>query len=405
MRISSSMIFSSATRNMQQLQSDIYHLQNQMSANRRILTPSDDPVAAAQALAVSQNKAVNQQFIDNQKNAADQLALVGSRLTSVSDLIISVQEQAANVANGNMNDTGRQAVVAELRQRYDQLMGLANSANAMGDYVFAGFSSKNQPFSAQGSAGSRTVSYAGDGGQQQLQVGSQRLMDVTENGSDVFMRIPQGNGDFVYSAGSANTGTGTIGASSMINAYDGSTYQLTFSAANTYTLTTNGVTDPTPVTYTPGSSITLGTSGGSQVNITLSGTPAAGDTFSVAPSTNQDIFKTLDNMIGALESNVSASDATKAAFKNQMALISDNLAQALNSVLTVQTSIGARQNELDSLTNAATDADTQYQSNLDRLQGLDMVQAVSDMANQKLVLESAQLSFTKISQMSLFSYL
>lgn len=404
MRISTSMIFSSATKSMQDMQSSIYHLANQMSSGRRILTPSDDPVAAAQVLTISQNQAVNQQFIDNQNNAADQLALLEGHVNSVNELIIAVQEQVTAASNESLNDLSRKAIASDIRQRYDELMGLANSSNAMGDYVFAGFSSKTVPFSAQGSPGGRTVSYAGDGGQQQLQVASGRLMNVSENGADVFMSIPQGNGNFVFSAGSSNSGSGAIGASSVLSGYSGDTYKLTFTSATTYTLTTNGVVDPTPLTYTPGSTIVLGASG-QQVNISISGTPATNDTFSVTPSTNQDLFKTLDDMIKALESNVSANDSTKAAFKNQMSLVSKNLGQALDNVLNVQTSIGARRVELDSLTSAATDADTQYQSDINRLQNIDMVQAVSDMANQKMVLEAAQLSFKQVSQMSLFNYL
>jgi len=404
MRISTSMIFSSGTQNLQQLQSGIYNLQNQMSTGRRIQTPSDDPVAAAQVLTISQNQALNQQYLDNQGNAADKLALLEGHVNSVSELIIAVQEQATSAVNKNGTDQSRKAIAAEIRQRYDELIGLANSSDAMGDYVFAGFSSKIQPFSAQGSPGNRTVSYAGDGGQQQLQVASGRLMDVSENGRDIFMSIPQGNGHFVFSAGATNAGSGTVEASSMVSGYDGNNYQLTFTSATTYTLTTNGVTNPTPVTYTPGSAITLGASG-QQINISISGTPAAGDTFSVAPSTNQDIFKTLDNMIQALEANVSTNDTTKAAFQNQMSVISKNLDQALTSVLSVQTSIGANRLELDSLTSAATDADTQYQSNVDRLQNLDYTKAISEMANMKMMLEAAQLTFKQISQMSLFSYL
>ncbi|MFZ2267889.1 MAG: flagellar hook-associated protein FlgL [Azonexus sp.] len=404
MRISTSMIFSNATQNMLQLQSGIYHLQNQMSTGRRILTPSDDPVAAAQALTISQNQAVNKQYLDNQGNAADKLALIEGHINSVSELIVSVQEQAASAVGKTGSDPLLKVIAAEIRQRYDELVGLSNSSDALGDYVFSGFSSKIQPFSAQGSPGSRTVSYAGDGGQQQLQVASGRLMDVSESGSAVFMRIPQGNGHFVFSAGSANAGTGTISASSLVSGYDQNTYELNFTSASTYTLTTNGVNDPTPVAYTPGSAIVLGASG-QQINIAISGTPAPGDTFSVVPATNQDIFKTLDDMITALESNVSTNDSTKAAFKNQMDLVSKNLGQALVSVLTVQTSVGARRAELESLTSAANDADTQYQSNLDRLQNLDYTQAISDMSNQKMILDAAMQSFTQVSQMSLFNYL
>jgi flagellar hook-associated protein 3 FlgL len=110
-------------------------------------------------------------------------------------------------------------------------------------------------------------------------------------------------------------------------------------------------------------------------------------------------------MIGALESNVSSSATSKATFKNQMMLISQNLHQAFNHLLTAQTSVGARQTELDNLTAVGKDRDVQYQTNLNTLQNVDMIQAASDMANQKMVLEAAQLSFKQVSQMSLFNYL
>ena len=406
MRISTSMIFSSATKNMQSLQSGIYRLQNQMSTGRRILTPSDDPVAAAQALSISQNQAVNQQYLDNQNNAADQLALLEGHVSSVRDLIIEVQTQAASVANGSGNDTSRKAVAADIRQRYEELMGLANATNATGDYLFAGFSSKTQPFSATGAAGSRTASYAGDAGTQQLQVSNGRMMEVSENGMDMFMNIPQGNGQFVFSAGTGNSGTGTLGASTAIGGYDGNTYALTYdTASSSFAVSINGVASGS-VSYTSGSTIALPPAPATaRLNVAISGVPANGDTFTVAPSANQDIFETLDNMIAALEGNVSASPANLAAFKNQMSAVSNNLNQALDHVLSIQTGIGARRTELDSLVSATTDVDTQYQSDLDRLQNVDMVKAVSDMANMKMLLDAAQASFKQVSQLSLFSYL
>jgi flagellar hook-associated protein 3 FlgL len=404
------MIFSNSTLNMQQLQSDLYKMNNQISAQRRVLTPSDDPIASAQALVVSQNQSVNTQFSDNQGEAASQLSSVSGTLSAVSDLIINVQEQVTKATNPNLDDKSRVAIAAEIRQRYDELLGLANSADGMGQHSFAGFRSDTQPFTAVGTPGNRTVSYAGDGGQRQIQVASGRMMDVSESGSAVFMRVPQGNGQFMVSAGATNGGTGVVDSSSVISGYDGSTYKLTFTSANTYTLdvTTNGATTSTPgQSYTAGSQIVLG-SGGQQIKIAISGAPAVGDTFTVAPSTNQDVFKTLDDMIKALESNVSASDANKAAFNNQMSAIKSNLGQALNNVLNVQTSVGARQVELDSLTSVSSDLNLQYSADLTKLEGRDeqsMTKIISDMASQKTALDAAMLSFTQISKMSLFNYL
>lgn len=50
---------------LQQSHSALFKLNNQLSTGRRVLTPQDDPVAAAQALVVTQSKEVNQQYINN----------------------------------------------------------------------------------------------------------------------------------------------------------------------------------------------------------------------------------------------------------------------------------------------------------------------------------------------------
>ena len=408
MRISTSMMFDTGTQNMQQLQSGLYKLQNQMSTGRNILTPSDDPVAAAQALVISQRQSVNTQFIDNQGNADSRLANLESSLGGVSDLLQSVKTRAVEAGNGAYSDSDRKAIAAEIRQRFDELMGLANSTDAMGNFVFSGYRSGTQPFSATGTPGSRTTDYQGDGGKQQLQVATGRVMDVSESGSDVFMSVPQGNGQYTFTAGAGNTGTGVVGATSVVSGYAGSSYQLVFTAPNTYDLTvTTAGSPPTTIpnlTYTSGDAITLGPAG-QTFNISITGTPAALDKFDIKPATNQDIFKTLDSMIKALEGNVSSSPVSRAAFQNQMVTISENLDQALDHISGKQTSIGARRLELESLGNLAADQKLQDQTDLSKLQDLDYTKATSDMANQKMVLEAAQLSFKQVSQLSLFTYL
>jgi len=406
MRISTSMMFDTGTQNMLQLQTNLYKLQNQMSTGRRILTPSDDPVAAAQALEVSQRQSVNSQFMDNQGNAASQLSSLESSVRTASDLISNVMVRAAEADNQNISDNSRQAIAFEISENFSQLLGLANSTDGLGQYVFSGFRGDTEPFAVSGSPGNRTTSYHGDDGRRQLQVDTGRVMDVSESGADVFARIPQGNGAFTSTAGAANTGTGVLGASSVISGYNDSTYQLTFTAPGVYDVYVNGSAAPslTGQIYTAGSDILVGPAA-QQIKINISGSPAAGDTFTVNPASNQDIFTTLDSMIKALNANVSSSATTKAAFKNQMTQIRQNLGQAFDHLVTAQTSIGARRLELENLTSAGADRDLQYQTDLKNLQELDYTKAISDMANQKMVLEAAQLSFKQVSQMSLFNYL
>lgn len=408
MRISTSMMFDTGTQNMLQLQTNMYKLQNQMSTGRRILTPSDDPVASAQILEISQRQSVNEQFLDNQGNAASQLTELESNLRSASDLISNVMVRAAEADNPNISDTSRQAIAFEINENFAQLLGLANSADASGQHVFAGYRGATLPFGVSGSPGNRITTYHGDDGSRQLQVETGRMMDVSESGSDVFMRIPQGNGSFAFSAGAGNAGTGVIGGSSVVTGYNDSTYALTFTGPGVYTLdvTTNGVAAPpvTGQTYVEGSDIVFGPAS-QQIRIKISGTPVAGDTFTVQPASNQDIFSTIDRMIKALSVNVTSSPTAQATFKNQMTEIRQNLAQAYDHLITAQTSVGAKRLELENLSIAGADRDLQYQTDIDKLQGLDYTKAISDMANQKMVLEAAQLTFKQVSQMSLFNYL
>jgi flagellar hook-associated protein 3 FlgL len=53
----------------------------------------------------------------------------------------------------------------------------------------------------------------------------------------------------------------------------------------------------------------------------------------------------------------------------------------------------------------AKDADTQFSARLSDLQDLDYTEASSKLANYKMQLEAAQLSFKTISQLSLFNIL
>jgi flagellar hook-associated protein 3 FlgL len=78
---------------------------------------------------------------------------------------------------------------------------------------------------------------------------------------------------------------------------------------------------------------------------------------------------------------------------------------ALNNVLTVQASVGARLKEIDYLDSTGTDLDTQYTSTLSDLQDLDLAAAISLYTQQQQTLQAAQVSFKTMSGLSLFNYI
>ena len=104
MRISTSQIFDAGALGIQNGQSGLFKLQNQLSSGRKVLTPKDDPVAAAQALVVTQSRDVNSQFMVNQGQAKSQLGLVDSQLTAVVQSLHNVREKVVQAGNTTLTN-------------------------------------------------------------------------------------------------------------------------------------------------------------------------------------------------------------------------------------------------------------------------------------------------------------
>ncbi len=167
-----------------------------------------------------------------------------------------------------------------------------------------------------------------------------------------------------------------------------------------------GLTSPL-LPFTPGQAIPLVTAGGVDFGsqVVVSGAPASGDTLTVAPSANQSLFQTMQNVIAALRTPIASASFSASEYSNRLGAQLSSFDQAFANVSRVQASVGTRMNEVDSLSSASSDLDIQYQDSLSKLEGLDYVKAISDFTMQQTYLEAAQKSFAQISGLSLFDYL
>lgn len=190
MRISTQLLYESGAARIGDLQSSLLRTQQQIASGRRILTPSDDPVGSARALEVTQSQSINTQFGVNRQNAKSTLSEAEGVLSSVTELLQDVRTTTIAAGNGILSDTERGFMATELNARLDQLLGLANSRDAMGNYLFSGFQTDAPAFvkSATG------ATYQGDAGQRMAQVDATRQMAVTTPGSTVF----QGGGQDMF---------------------------------------------------------------------------------------------------------------------------------------------------------------------------------------------------------------
>ncbi len=446
MRISTSQIYSAGVLGINRNQSALYKLQNQLSSGNRILTPEDDPVGAAQALELTQTQSVNAQQVANQGSASDQLGLVDTQLSTLTNLLQSVRSKVVQAGStATMSGSDRQVLANDLESSLSQMLGIANAKSSSGDYLFSGYQGATLPFAINASAAAvppattSPVGYFGDSGQRLLQVSASRQMAVNVAGSDLFMNVKEGNGTFVVAtggntAGGNNQGTATTDAGSVLdqqkwqaalNSFGWSTptnpaLQVRFAvAAGVTTYQIYDVSTPaTPVaissaaTYTAGQSIPMASTNppaatatdfGAQ--IVVQGQPANNDTFTVQPSSSQSLFQTMQSLIGILRSPVGSATYSSTEYANALSGQMTNLDNALANVSRVQSSVGSRMSELDALGTTSSDLDIQYQASLAKIQGLDYAKAASDFTQQQTNLTAAQKSFAQIAGLSLFNYL
>ena len=193
MRISTGMIYDSGLRSVQGQTSNLLHAQQQISTGRRMLSPSEDPVASARALDVNQAKEINAQYSVTQSNAKSLIGLVDGQLSSVDDLLVRVRELAVQAGDAALSSSDLRAISSELRAHFDELIGLANSTDGTGQYLFSGYQGSNKPFAGSVESG---VVYQGDDGQRALRLSSSRNIPVSDSGNSIFMNIKNGNGVF-----------------------------------------------------------------------------------------------------------------------------------------------------------------------------------------------------------------
>lgn len=427
MRVSSGMIFDSGLASIQKQTASLLHTQQQVASGRRMLTAADDPVAAARALEVEQAQNTHALYQVNQKTAGENLGLAEGRLAAVGELIRSARTLAVQGGGGALTDSDRRSIAGELRQRFEELLGLANATDGNGQYLFSGYMGNTLPFSGSVATG---VAYAGDDGQRQLQVSASRQVAMSDSGNDIFMRIRNGNGAFATSVSASNTGSGVIDAGAVTNpalwnaAGNNRDFTVVFAVdAAVPPVTTYDIIDnvsgnslltgaapgaaPYPRVFSPGQAISLKSQGAEPAfdygaQFVISGNPASGDSFGIDASSSQSLFATLGNLINALEAPAGGSGHTLLA--NRIGAALGNLDQAQENVLRVRAAIGSRHNEIEALANAGEDLNLNYAQTLSRLRDVDYADAITRLTQEQGYLEAAQKSFLRVSGLSLFNY-
>ena len=430
MRISTVTMYEQSTASINRQQSDFLKVSQQIASGRRVVNPSDDPQAASRAVRVDQSQAITQQYTDSRVSARNSLAQTESILNSISDSIISAKTRLVQASSDTLSDVDRESIASELKGIYETMIGQANATDGNGRYLFGGYADNAPPF-VKNSEGN--IEYKGDDNARQQLIDASRLMPVTENGISIFQSVPSCAGYVAEAVKSSdggqpiagvegrNNGSITFSGPQVSNVNDpgyGDSYRVVF---NEDTTVDSGVSyqvqrfsegewqeDPADLVVTgeyvgEGQQLSFG-----GVNVTLTGSAEPDDEILVAQSGSEqrpaDLFRTMEAAIRVLESPATTG-AEKAELRNTLNTSMRDLDNALDNVLTVRASAGAKLNELDVVDAVGSNRMLNYEQTLSDLVDLDYADAISEYSLRQVGLQASQKAFVDIKGMSLFDFM
>ena len=412
MRISTLQQFNTGVRSILDNQESTMRTQQQISTGRRVLTPSDDPVASTRILQLQQDISLREQYQENLTGAKNRLNLEEATLSSVTENISRIRELTVNAGNGSMTAEDRSYIASEIDTRLDALVDLMNTKDASNTYIFAGFKGETEPFQTRSGGG---VVYEGDDGERYLDISSSTSIQTNDTGKSLFVDINSIQDTFFTQDNPRNIGTGFISngfvsdqeeysefyPEDMVIQFNPDSY-LTPPEPN-FTVMTRS--ENRPINGLDGVAFVAGVEQVVEgVSFKIAGNPEPGDTFFVRSSPKQSLTDTVAGLVEGLrglQDNPEDSASLQVLIENSLS----NLDFAQSSVSEVQSEIGGRLNTIDNIDNLHQDVDLVSQDILSQLQDIDFAEAVSRLSLESFLLEAAQQSFTQVNRLSLFNSL
>jgi flagellar hook-associated protein 3 FlgL len=143
--------------------------------------------------------------------------------------------------------------------------------------------------------------------------------------------------------------------------------------------------------------------------VTIAGTPAPNDAFTLQPSTPQSVFKTLDDAIALLESPRATAPApgatTATAYSEQLQRAQTSLDRALDGMILMRTRVGDEMHRVDDATTAGQQQELSVTARRSDLQDLDLAKGISALQSSQTASEAALKTYASINRTSLFQLL
>ena len=401
MRISTAQMYNQNISSLNKNQTQTSKLMDQIASGQRVNTAGDDPVAAIGIDNLTQQNSLIQQFQKNINYANQHLSLTESQLGDAETLSMSIRDRMLAAVNGTYTDDERQSIADELRQSLDQLQTIANSQDEAGNYLFAGTKSDTQPFAFDNNG---NMVYSGNSDVRTALVAAGVAMPTNVAGDAAFMNAPNAMGDFSVNYSAAQSGDFSVTSAKITDptSYISDDYSFNFldngsggidvqilDGASNVVKTINSYDPTTPISV-------------NGVDLTLNGTPSAGDSFSIQPQSTTSIFDTVQQAITLFENGDTINTP---AGQSQLAQLLNNFDSGVDQIRIGRSQAGTSLSALDNYASNHSDTELVNNSALSVLQDLDYASAVSEYQKQQLAMNAVSTLFSQVGTVSLFDYL
>lgn len=145
MRISSLYNSSQMLNQLGSSSESISKLMMQLSTQKRVNVPSDDPVAASRLVQLNREQSAIAQYQKNITSISGTLASQESHLQAMNDQLLALNDKLLSAANSTNSQQDMASYGAELDSMLDSLVASMNAQNENGSYLFSGTKTGTKP--------------------------------------------------------------------------------------------------------------------------------------------------------------------------------------------------------------------------------------------------------------------
>lgn len=364
-------------------QAEVARTQERLSTGKRILSPADDPVGAAQALTLSQSISVLEGREKSSGEARDRIAETESKVNSARESMQRLLDIAREASSSIRSGEGWRNLAKEAETMAQALMNIGNSKNGSGSYVFSGYSSEKKSFEKVEGVG---VVYMGDQGQ--IRIGTDGIrtnltgLEVFGRGARTEVAAAVGNSGNVRLAASGGAPNFEV---RFAETASGMSVEL-FDAAG------SSIAGPSPWS---GERIAFG---GSWVSI--EGYPKDGDSFRVSTSVPGNVIQDAFDLASLLASGTGSGESW-----TRLGTLASRLSTGMERLSEKSALLAGESLRAESSAESAGGERVAAQSWLSKISDLDYAKATTELSEGMKILEAAQASYARVASLSLFKFL